>query len=298
MRRTSPPQYQVVATVRLTRPLALQWLVGSVVGFFVFAYWFGVAVATIQGRSLEPITIAQPSTAELSIWFVAALVLVAVVVASHELIHGFVMSAVGGSPRYGVGISAFLLPYAYAGTEATNYTRTQLLVALLAPFVVITAAGLGASIVVSSSALPLLLAVNAAGSIGDLWMAAVVAQYPADVRIGPLPDGTDRGFAVYAGSEDTSRHSVSEWIAPFCTGGLATLTALVLGALAVVFSSLAVGSGTVFLGDPNADWFLLRHENLPTGGATLEIGAPTIAILSFLGGVGWLVASRLRRVVD
>ncbi|WP_049925698.1 DUF3267 domain-containing protein [Halopiger goleimassiliensis] len=299
MRRTEPTRSRrIVATVRFTRTVTLQWLVASVVAFFGFAYCFGAVASTIHGRSLEPITIPALSTAELAGWSIVALVVVALIVAVHELLHGVAMAAFGGSPEYGLDVSRFLFPYAYAASEGTRYSRGQLLVALLTPVVAITVVGLAASVVVSSPLLPLVLAVNAAGSTGDLWMAAVVSRYPADVRIGPLADeGTD-GFAIYATDDRDHSRAGADAVVAFCRGFLGTLTVLVVGGLAVVLLSLAVGSGTVVLGNPDGGWFLLRHERLSTGGAALEVGASLIARLSILGGGIWLLASRLVRAID
>jgi len=60
------------------------------------------------------------------------------------------MARYGDAPSYGIGLSYFVLPYAYAETSGASYTRNQLLVALLAPFAVITTLGLAAMVVVPS----------------------------------------------------------------------------------------------------------------------------------------------------
>ena len=296
MSRTEPDESdRLLAAIQFTRTVALQWLLGSVVGFFAFAYGIGSLLAAVRGRTLEPITIAVTSATALSIQFAAALALVAVVVVVHELLHGVFLSRYGGDPDYGVGVSHFVLPYAYAETEGTRYTRNQLLVVLLAPFVAITAVGVLALLVHPSPLLLLALAINAAGSIGDLWTAAVLWQYPADVRVAGLPDSSG-GFGIYAASDDVrGRRPGAATLATFCAGAAATLAALVTGTLAVVFCSLAFGSGTVVLADPDGRWFLLRHERLAGGGAALEVGAPLVALLSMLGGLGWTVVTRLRR---
>ncbi len=135
--RTARP----LATIRLTSRVAIAWLAVSVVGFFVSAYAFGHVLAVARGRPLEPIVIAPPSPTGTVLWLLASGVLVALVVVLHETIHGFAMARFGNAPRFGIGVSHFLLPYAYAETEGTNYTRTQLIVVLLAPLALITAGG-------------------------------------------------------------------------------------------------------------------------------------------------------------
>ncbi|WP_408958332.1 DUF3267 domain-containing protein [Natrinema sp. 74] len=290
---------QPLATVRLTRTVALQWLVVAAVAFFGFAYCFGRVLAWIRGVPLEPIVIAAPSPPTISDGVAVSLGLLVCVIVPHELLHGAVMARYGGSPSYGVGVSHFVVPYAYAETSGTEYARNQLLVALLAPFVGITAIGLAAMMIVPSPLLVVPLAANAAGSIGDLWMAAVLCQYPADVRVGGLPGDDGRGFGIYGSSERTTdRLPGTPLVSRFVTGSVGTLVAIAMYALVAVMVSLAFGSGDVVLGDPDAGWLLVRHDRRPDGSALLEIGDGALLALAAVGGLVWTLVATVRRRLE
>ncbi|SEW00515.1 DUF3267 domain-containing protein [Natrinema salifodinae] len=284
-----------LATFRLTRSVALQWLVVSAAGFFGFAYCFGRVLARLRGVPLEPIVVSASSPPTILAWSVVSLGLLACVVVPHELLHGLFLTRYGGAPRYGVDVSHFVLPYAYAETSGTAFTRNQLLAALLAPFVGITAVGLAAMAVVPSPVLIVPLAANAAGSIGDLWMAAVLLQYPADVRVGELPDG-GQGFGIYGATDRAVRRLPGTPIlARFLAGGVATFAAIVTYALLAILVSLAFASGDVVLGDPDRGWLLVRHVRRPGGTAALEIGDHALLGLSALGGLAWSAVATVHR---
>ncbi|RQG97342.1 DUF3267 domain-containing protein [Natrarchaeobius chitinivorans] len=285
-RETDP---HLVATFRLTRAVAAQRLVVSVVAFFAFAYGFGYVLATRRGRALEPIVIAPASLESAGLSVLAAIVLVGFVVVAHEAVHGIAMARYGGSPRYGVGVSHFLLPDAYAETDGTTYSRREMLAILLAPFVTITTAGLVAMAIYPTPLLLAPLAVNAAGSVGDLWMAVTLCRYSDDVRVSGLPDG-GQGFGIYASSErPIDRHPGVSILSSMMTGTVWTFVVVGTSVLAVVLLSLAFASGNVVVGDPDGWWFLVRHEVRAGGGAILEIGTPFVAALSLGGGVLWTV---------
>ena len=280
-----------IATFRRTRTVAIQWVVVSAIGFFGFAYLFGHVRAAIRGTSLEPIVVPVFAPPDAAVWLVASIGLVALVVVPHELLHGLFMARYGGDVGYGIDVAYFVLPYAYAKTDGTSYTRNQLLVALLAPFVGITAAGLAAMVVVPSPLLLVPLAANAAGSIGDLWMAAVLLQYPADVRVGPLPESEAQGFAIYGSSgraADGGRRPGMRFLSRVVSGAVGTLALLATALVGTVFVSLAVGSGTVVIGDPGGRWVLFRHVLDPRGGTVrLEIGAAAGLAVAAGGGLAW-----------
>ncbi|MFD1563968.1 DUF3267 domain-containing protein [Haloarchaeobius amylolyticus] len=284
-----------LAAFELTRTVTLQWLAVSAVGFFGFAYVFGHALAWIRGTSLEPIVIAPSSPPTVLGWLAVSVGLLVCVVVPHELLHGVFLARYGDSPDYGIGVSHFVLPYAYAGTSGTHYTRNQLLVALLAPFVVLTAVGVAVMVVVPTPLLIVPLAANAAGSIGDLWMAAVLWQYPADVRVGD-PPGDVRGFGIYgARSRTLSRRPGMPLLARFLAGSVGTLAMFGLYAVGAVLFSLAVGSGDVVLGDPESGWLLFRHYRLPDGTALVELGDRALLSVAALGGLAWTVVATAHR---
>ena len=301
MNRTEPRESpRLIATFRRTRSVAVQWIVVSAVGFFGFAYLFGHVRAAILGTSLEPIIVPVFAPPDVLPWLVASAGLVALIVVPHELLHGVFMARYGGDVDYGVDVAYFVLPYAYAKTDGTSYTRNQLLVALLAPFVGITAVGLAAMVVRPSPLVIVPLAANAAGSIGDLWMAGVLLQYPADVRVGPLPDGDAQGFGIYGSSThsgNVDRRPGMRFLSRIVVGAVGTLALLATALVATVFVSLAVGSGTVVIGDPGSRWFLFRHELASGAGAVLlEFGTAAALAAAAAGGLAWAGARECYRV--
>ncbi|RKD97765.1 DUF3267 domain-containing protein [Halopiger aswanensis] len=293
MSRTASVRSRPLAEFRLTRRVALQWLGTAVVGFFVFAYCFARVLAAIRGHSLEPIVIRATPPA-VHFWLLVSLGLVALVIVLHEALHGLVMTRYGDSPGFGIGVSYFVLPYAYAETRG-DFTRNQLLAMLLAPFVSITTLGVAAMLGYPSSVWLIPLATNAAGSIGDLWMAATLLQYPADVRVTELPDGDGvQGFAIYGPEPDQNADGqpsslecrpVAVVLTTLLAGAAGTLAILVGLGIVAVLGSLAVGSGDVVIGHPDGRWFLLRHELGVNGDAHLEIGAASVLAVAAVGGI-------------
>ncbi|WP_265110977.1 DUF3267 domain-containing protein [Halosolutus halophilus] len=287
------PEPRPIATVRSTRTVAARTIAVSVVAFFGFAYAFGRLRGAIHAEPFEPIVVPAVAPSTVLGWLVVALGVVALVVVPHELLHGVFMARYGGTPSYGVGVSNFLLPYAYATTGGTSYTRNQLLVALLAPFVGITAVGLAAMTIVQSSLLVVALAANAAGSVGDLRMAATLARYPATVRVAERPHADAQGFAVY-GSSAVAADRGPRWDAASSiaagTVGTLVLSTATLGAL--VFHALAVGTGDVIVGGDG--WLLLRHELQADGTVHLELGARLLLAVSIAGGFAWTAIDRAR----
>ncbi|MFC4544523.1 DUF3267 domain-containing protein [Halosolutus amylolyticus] len=288
------PEPRPIATFRPTRSIAARTIAVSVVAFFGFAYAFGRLRGAIRGEPFEPVVVPAVAPSAVLDRLVVALALVALVVVLHELLHGLFMARYGGTPSFGVGVSTFLLPYAYAATGGTSYTRNQLLVALLAPFVCITAAGIAAMAILSSTLLVVVLAANAAGSVGDLRMAAALARYPATVRVAELPRADAQGIAIY-GAPDAAGDRGPRWdaLASIVTGTVGTLVlgTATLGAL--VFHALAVGTGDVVVGGDG--WVLFRHELRPDGTARLELGARLLLAVAIAGGLAWAAIDRVRR---
>lgn len=290
----TPDSEGAIATFRLTRSVAIQWVLASVVGFFAFAYCFAFALAGIRGTSLEPIVVTGTVLPDGGLWLLAAGGVLVLVVVPHELLHGVFMARYADSPSYGVGVSHFVLPYAYAQTRDASYTRNQLLVVLLAPFTIISVVGLLAMAIYPSPLLIVPLAANAAGSIGDLWMAGVLCQYPADVRVSGHPQSGVQGFAIYSPAGATvERLPGATVIATTATGAVGTLAVSTTVLVGLVFQSLAFGSGSLVV-DPNG-WTLLRHELRPDGTAALEIGGRVLAALALVGGVTWTLLTRAWR---
>lgn len=289
-----PASFVLLEEFRLTRSVAIQWSVASICSFFAFAYAAGAMLAWLSGGSLEPITVA-PDDPVLDV--VAVVVLLATVVLAHEAIHGLAMALFGDRPDFGVGVAFLVLPFAYASGDGTSYERNRMLAILLAPLVAITVGGLALALVVPSRLLIVAVAANAAGSVGDCWMAAALLRYPDRVRVAALPDPDAAGMGIYGDpSTDPSASRLFAMLPPFARGTVATFGTIVAVIVAAVLGSLATGSRTVRLGDPETVWFLLRHEVDPDSFvATVEFGVPSIAALCVAGGLASLAYDRYAR---
>ncbi|WP_255194470.1 DUF3267 domain-containing protein [Natronobeatus ordinarius] len=301
MSSAEPTERQPLASVRVTRSVAVRLGVVSTASFFWSVALLGVVLEVITGRALEPITVVASSPLELLVGVLFVIVLLVLVVVPHELLHGLAMTRYGAAPSYGVGVSGFVRPHAYVQSSELAFTRNQLLVILLIPFVVITATGLVLLAVVQSPLLLVPIAANVAGSVSDLWMAAAILRYPSSARIAGLPTDRGQGLAVYdaASRRSSRRRSLERRLAAFVTGAAVTFTLLVFGLFTVVVTSLIVGSGDVVLGDPGGTWFLLRHELDPDEYAvSVELGGPVLVASSTLGGLAWAAGSAVVHAVS
>ena len=290
--RTS--QQGPIATVRLTRSVAVRTLAVSIVAFFGSAYAFGWLRAVIRGQSFEPIVVPAAAPSAVLRWFAVSLAIVGLVVVLHELLHGVCLARFGGSAAFGFRLSNVLLPDAYAAS-GSSYTRNQLLVALLAPAIGITAVGLVAITFVPSPLLVVALAANAAGSVGDLRLAAVLLGHPRDVRVAGLPHD-DQGIAIYGTPRSTVDHQFgARALSNVVTGSVWTLVLTAFGLLAIVFYALVVGTGDVLLAGDR--WFLFRHELAGDGSAHLELGVRLLLGVAIVGGIARAVAGFWWRVL-
>lgn len=297
--RASTDDQRLLEAFRLTRPVAIRWTIVSTIGLVLCASLFGAAHTLLTDSSSQPVTVTVATPLEMAATLAVVAVLVGLVVAVHELIHGVCMSRYGARTEYGFGVAYFVLPYAYARSEGANYTRNQMLIVLLAPLVAISVVGLLALAVTDSPLLLVALAANAAGSIGDCWMAALLLQYSSSVRVTELPDGR-AGFGIYGSpAERAIRPESARAVAAFLYGIVGTFGTIVVALFAAVLGSLAFGSGNLVIGDPDRLWFLLRHELHRDGfGATVEVGVPLVLALSSIGGLVAVVGSLGRRLLE
>lgn len=108
----------------------------------------------------------------------------------HELVHGVVAKVLGAKPAYGIGPG-----FAYT-TFQEPMGRVRYLTVGLAPLVVLSIASviLAARWEAGAGWLIFFAVINAAGAIGDLWMAWRILHQPANAIFYDLADG----FAVLA----------------------------------------------------------------------------------------------------
>lgn len=109
----------------------------------------------------------------------------------HELVHGAVIVALGGRPRFGARWPIAL----YATAPAQLFTRRGYRAVALGPLVAMSLAGVALTLLTPPLSAYLWLAWvgNAAGAVGDLAMVRELREFPADTLI----EDTETGFVAY-----------------------------------------------------------------------------------------------------
>lgn len=105
----------------------------------------------------------------------------------HELLHGVTISLLGGWPHYGAK-----LPFAlYCGAKEQMFTDNAYLLIALAPFVLISLAGIILTLLSPTVAPYFLFALvgNASGAAGNLWMAQRLRTLPPNALIEDVETG-------------------------------------------------------------------------------------------------------------
>lgn len=99
----------------------------------------------------------------------------------HEFLHGVTIAVLGGRPHYGAK-----LPFAlYCGAKSQIFSCGAYQLIALAPFVVISLAGIVLTLLVPTIAPYFLFALvgNASGAAGDLWMVQRLRALPATALV-------------------------------------------------------------------------------------------------------------------
>ena len=105
----------------------------------------------------------------------------------HELLHGVAIALLGGRPHYGAK-----LPFAlYCGAKNQMFSRGAYQMIALAPFVVISLAGIVLTLLAPTISPYLLFALvgNASGAAGDLWMFQRLRALPAAALVEDVETG-------------------------------------------------------------------------------------------------------------
>ena len=177
-----PQGYMPVTSLDLSRNRRAFWSV-QVVGTLLF-FAFGWAFLRF-GILLRREAFTQSITLAGILGLVVAMFVVIVI---HEVVHGVVFWVCTRElPRFG-----FKGVYAYTAAPSWFLPRRQHLTAALAPFVLITAIGMALTPFIPAGALLIWLfglTVNAAGAVGDFFVAALSLSQPADVLVNDYGDG-------------------------------------------------------------------------------------------------------------
>lgn len=105
----------------------------------------------------------------------------------HEFLHGVTIFLLGGRPHYGAK-----LPFAlYCGAKNQIFSNRAYQLIALAPFLVISLAGIVLTLLVPTIAPYFLFALvgNASGAAGDLWMVQRLRALPASALIEDVETG-------------------------------------------------------------------------------------------------------------
>jgi len=146
----------------------------NVVGIILFVVWT-VFFLRITGWLRPEMGTIEGRIELLDILLILALPIASIVL--HELVHGFFLWLFTRErPRFG-----FKWLFAYASSPGWYIPRNQYIVVTLAPFVLITLAGIGCLMFLPQPAilpLILILVTNAAGSVGDLAVTGWILTRP------------------------------------------------------------------------------------------------------------------------
>lgn len=283
--RSPPAPDTVLADLRATRSLTIQWTLVGTLGFVLSFGVFGLLYELSTGDALSLRLGLDVPWWHPGLDLLALLLAGTLIIAPHEWLHGLAIRYYGGKPRYGVGVSHFVMPYAYATTDH-RFTRNQFAVVLLAPLVGISLVGVPLMVVTGWGWLVLPLAANAGGAVVDCWMLLTVLGYPTHVTV----EDHETGVRILGNAGDTAPDlSVATLVWDAVTGA-ATATVGVLVLLAVpgpwVLSTLGVGS--LVVGTRGTPTFLFAFEETATsisfsfGPALLILGAAAGLVYAFV----------------
>ncbi len=170
-----PPNYREAEHLVLLEPhrlllINLLALIPVIIALMVMGTWWTV-VLRLRG------SLSGGFGADWS-WWVWIILIFLISIPLHEVIHGLAIYRAGHKPRYGMmlGKGAF-----YATADNALFWRNDFILIALAPLVGITLLGLLLVYMLPDTPgyyVSLGVVFNAANSIGDLWMTAVVRRYP------------------------------------------------------------------------------------------------------------------------
>lgn len=175
-----PEHYREAGEVILTTPRTLLWLnIASLlplaVALLILARWY----ASIQSWRGPYNTLFS----ETLHWLPALIVVLVLTFGGHEALHGLAILWAGHQPRFGMKLRQGVF---YATADGAYFPRRDFIVVALTPLLGMTVLGMLAMLLLPDALAyyaGLTVALNAAGSIGDLWMTAVVLRYPQDCLV-------------------------------------------------------------------------------------------------------------------
>ncbi len=174
--------YKEIGKLVMTKELAIKWTALMIPTLIVFISLTGLLFSVFTGKNEFGVMYNASHNYVQNILQFSFLAVSTIIF--HELIHGAFMSKYGGKPRYGMGIAHWIVPFAYATTDAT-FRRNQYITIAISPLFVITFAGIAfmAALPDFSQWIAIPLAFNSAGAVGDLWMTFLLLRMPEHVLV-------------------------------------------------------------------------------------------------------------------
>ncbi len=172
-------------------PERLQALAGFSLLLFLGGVAFFLGLNLLVYRLETGATSGSVSASTCGLLLVTNLAAYLLVLVLHEAVHGLVFLLLGGRPTFGTRFPLAL----YCGAPEQLFSRNAYLAVGLAPFVLLSLAGV-ALIVLAPTFAPYVqfaLIGNAAGAAGDLWAARILWKQPSSV----LVEDTATGFTLY-----------------------------------------------------------------------------------------------------
>ncbi len=179
------PGYRLAHHFILAERRTLLWM--NLLGSVLFVVMLGVVFALLAVYRAIGAPLILPGLPE-SLSVGAYLLMAVGTLLLHEGLHGAAIRLRGHRPRFGMKLSKLVL---YTTSDA-YFSRGEYLLVTLAPLIGIGLLGVGAMLLVPRGValwLGIMVALNTASSIGDLWMAAVTASFPPEARFRDEEDG-------------------------------------------------------------------------------------------------------------
>jgi hypothetical protein len=175
-----PPDYQEAEHLILLEPRKLLLinvlaLIPVVIALILLGAWWAL-VLRLRGSIPGGLGTDWP-------WWLWIILIFVISIPLHEGLHGLAILRSGHKPRFGMMLSKGAF---YATADNALFWRNDFIFIALAPIVGITLIGLALVYLLPDTLgyyVSLGVVFNAANSIGDLWMTAVVRRYPPDALV-------------------------------------------------------------------------------------------------------------------
>ncbi len=187
--KVRPENAVLVYSLTLTKNKAAFWgmNIGGVFLLFIFGWFFSLYVSLIRPSLAFELVI---TSANVLYVLLSLLGIAAGQMVLHELVHGvFFWLFTRSRPTFG-----FRGWYAYAAAPGWFFLRRQYRVISLAPFVLLSVLGMILLAILPAGALAVVLfavIVNAASSVGDLWITFKLVCERRSVVVEDLGDGVN-----------------------------------------------------------------------------------------------------------